>query len=124
MAETFPGNFSSLEEYKGYLRCITKIKLGDEVLCFTTFNRHPSPHKTDYLISTTVVAIKQEVEEAVSIDRRILVLGTNDLSIKGFWPLYRELEGHSLSYNAIKEIVPNWHNYDRGYYAYASDIRI
>jgi hypothetical protein len=116
MAGYYPDSFSSIEEYNGYIRCLTKVKAGYEVLGYTNKTIRPTNHKTDYTKLFTVIGFKKDSECG-----RLLILGTNDLNVRGFWPMARELDGRS-SY--ITDIIPNWRDYVLGYYAYPSDIRI
>ena len=113
MANHYPQTFSSLQEYKIYLRCKKKLKVGSKVRIFVdrSYRKAISPQgmlaKSDII---DVVAFCTKTNE--------FVLGSmHDIGL-GFWPK------DNLSIFNVPDRVAYFSHYEYLYYVRDSDVRL
>ena len=116
-----PSNFSSYEEYNGYMSCCKKAQLGDTVCAYFTrvFEKYkPSGNKTDFVLNNIKIVGKGTVGGLNNND--FLVLGMNDNSY-GFWPKHpQEVTNDYQGIHWIKNI----NEFNHFFFAHTCDIKI
>jgi len=105
-----PNGFTK-EEYEGYLHCMSKLALGDEVEIYLNARGGGIEWRPSPLVSNMSAIVKVAGQNGKTW------LFVSDRTDIGFWKL-------SMQSHNCEKTIPNIRQYQYSYWSYISDVRI